>query len=394
MTDQAEQITVKAFGVGCVYFGYSEDAELPGGGDACKEHLLELLGQVENLSNIQEQGKILYDSYTTIENNDRDIIVPMLYGSCISFDIFLPFRIQENISEVCDVELLHVDLVWGYEMPLMFVSYDWPDEEGDAAPSSGIVVVRKYLEKKLTKDGIVCSCVGPSPFHADFSVVPSKIDEGIDLVNVSGSDVGYSSIELRLPPGKSFAEAIENNTVQDFFSVYYHLAQLQNQAIRKHLVIINNAKILLNQENRRIWFGRVRDYFNHPKCIDVINREIIEETLIRMEMTEKMSQAIENRYIREGSGFDKFFSEFRVIINQDAWGKFSDVAKFFEERRQKTIGNLTAIISGLMGGMLGALIGSFSTYYLTKSDNGFRAVVHPVTSVVPAKLEHGAGKSK
>jgi hypothetical protein len=384
---------MKVFGVGCVYFGYPEQNFTKREESSYMEDILSALSGVESLSNLKVEGSIVYGGYAVFEETEGSIVVPLLYGATLSFDLFLPFRIQESIHSSCDVEMIHVDIIWGYDAPILFASYEWPEEEGDASPSSAVIVIRKYLEKKLTNKEFSCGCVGPSPFHANFTVVPSKIDEGISLVDVSDSLIGYYSVELRIPPGEKFMDAISSSKIESFFSLYYYLCELRKCAIRKHAIIIEDAKTLLSQGSENPWFKRLIATFNQSKIIDRINSEIINEMLIRMEMSQQLDSGDSDNRLAVGSDFSKLFTEFKSMVSEESWGKFSEVAKFFEERRQRIIGNFAGLISGLMGGIVGALIGSLATYYLTQNSRPQPAAVEHSQATEPSPVATPTDKS-
>jgi hypothetical protein len=325
------------------------------------------LENVENVSQVTTTDDGIFPSlsHTIIKNGEDDVVVPLAHGAHVEFDIFLPFRIQESIHLKCDVETIHVDMVWEYDMPLAFVSYEWPEEEGGASPSTAVVVVRKYLEKKLEDKSFVFDCVGPSPFHANFILVETALNDGFNLKDVSVDRIGYASMEIEGPRSASVLECADSTRLTDTLSKFYQLSELRSRAIDEQISIISNSRGLLKQENPSSVWKKIERVRNRPKEIDILNQNVFEEMLIRLDMSSSLSETERYQLIGREHPLDRFFDRYREMSIEQSWGKFSDVAKFFEERHQKAVGNITAVSAGVIGGIIGSLIGSLATYILT-----------------------------
>lgn len=358
---------MKVFGIGCIYFGYLNDDV---GFDIShpKEYLEDIsnrLEKVENISNINVYGGTQFSNLAVVVERGNDTLIPLPQGWRVEFDLYLPFRVQESIYARSDVEAVHVDILFGYEMPVAICSYEWPDEEGDASPSSSVVVVRKYLQKKLSDLNFVCNCVGPSPFHANFVLRETEFEDRFGIDDVTDNRLGYASIELVAPKETDLIDAFEKTNLDSIFSVYYSLSNLRSKVLNSQTLIANSARNLLEEKEQSGKLKIFKSLKNHQVNIDVLNREIFRETLLRLDMSNALAEADHNEISGDERPLDYFFSEYRVLASQENWSKFSEVAKFFEERRQKIIGNATAIVSGIIGGLVGATIGSLATYLLT-----------------------------
>lgn len=360
--------TVKAFGIGCIYFGYKDE-----NAEEIEDRDLFLLDLKRRLEGVESVSEISFSNVTEKPYGDLvglkdslgdEVLVPIVHGGFqIAFDIFLPFRIQDAIYERCDVETFHVDMVYGYELPVTLISYDWPEEEGDAQPSSAVVIARKYLEKKLTDDKFVCAALGPSPFHANFALIEAKLDEGVRLVDNSISRAGYAAIELIAPPATPLLDAFLDAELENVFSIFYRLAYLRSQAISSHSAILDSAYGLLESGKPSNITAKIKIMWERGKTINSLNREIFTERLLRLDMARLIADNERSEIIGSGAVLDRHFDEHRSICSETSWSSFSEIAKFFEERRQKALGNFTAIIAGIVGGG----IGSVATYLLTRS---------------------------
>lgn len=364
---------MKVFSIGCIYFGYT-DATLNGSAglaDAVEvfEDIERRLGNVENVSEIIfHQGySDLSISLAVIQKNSQDIYVPIFgSGAKISFDLFLPFRIQDSIYGRCDVEHIHIDIIYGYEMPILIASYDWPDEEGDASPSQAIVVTRKYLEKKISDDSFYCHCVGPSPFHADFALITSDLTTEPTITDVSSSRLGYASLELLCPLDSDLIENIKYANLDDTFSLFYHLSDLRSRIIKTHTTVVDSARELLEGEKSGGILGNFQFFRGQARSVDAINTQLFQEMLLRLDMSNALLESDRSEITGEKSALNSYFEDYRIIASADTWSEFTDIAKFFEERRQKALGNYTSVFSGITGGVIGSIIGSLATYLLTQ----------------------------
>lgn len=357
MTEDSQSSTVKAFGIGCVYFGIDACAEYPEPSEYI-ELVRDKLSKIDNVSNIEffgfEQNK--YKSIREFQKNQKTYFVPVFHGCKFSFDIYLPFRVQEKIHERCDVELIHVDFIYGYESPLMIASYDWPSEEGDAKPSAAVVVLRKYLGNEIA-EGIICDCLGPSPFHANFLVIEDHSVEMPCALDRSSARRGFSPIELRVPSGMPLLQAIKQSDLDRQVSTFYALSELQGRMQHEHLLIAQSAQSLLNEQNQKT-LHKLKSWREKSKTVDSLNKSIFQETILRLEMNNIISSSDSSGVSGKMTPLNSYFSKFRFIANEDTWSKFSEVAKFFEERRQKVIGNAMALTAGIVGGVIGSIMTS------------------------------------
>jgi hypothetical protein len=365
---------MKVFSIGCVYFGY---ANLSLADHADSAEAVAVFRDIEKrLENVENVSEIVFDpgysdlelSLAVIPRKDKEIYVPIFgNGARISFDLFLPFRIQDSIYSRCDVEHIHIDIIYGYEMPILIASYDWPDEEGDASPSQAIVVTRKYLEKKISDDLFYCDCVGPSPFHSEFALITSDLITDPTITDVSSSRLGYASLELSSPLNGDLVNSIIAANLDDTFSLFYHLSGLRSRIIHTHTTVVDSARQLLDGAKPSSIFKRFRFFREQAKSVDAINTQLFQEMLLRLDMSNALLESDRSELTGEKSSLNVFFDEYRSIASADTWSKFTDIAKFFEERRQKALGNYTSIFAGITGGVIGSVIGSLATYLLTKT---------------------------
>jgi hypothetical protein len=359
---------VKVFGVGCIWFAPASEAEQKSGKrDEFLAQLKVTLERLENISNVSTRSLFdkPYMNHALIEKGQTKIIVPILHGCSLSFDLYLPYRVQETIQDRLPIENLKIHIHYGYEMPVVYVVYEHPESfKGLIAPSMAIVVIRKFLEQKLAGSDMLCGCVGPSPFHADFRVVPDPSVAAPELRNVTHPHRGYGEFDLVLPSDDDIHFLKTLFQYRSVFSKFYHFSNLRVRALGHQEAIMASAKNLVTSEPKDV-VERVIESYRQSKPIDSMNRHIVSERLVRMELENGIEESDREELSSPGTPLAKYFETYRGIAKRSTWSEFSDVAKFFEDRRHHVFRNMTAVMAGIIGGVVGALLGSLLTFALT-----------------------------
>lgn len=97
----------------------------------------------------------------------------------IEFELYIPKRIQEELSsfkkEEIDTEKFGIIIQDSFHGPVTFVE---PINSKDLDnPSFAVQVTREFLRREFEKyssSNMEFTCIGPSPFHAEFIVVHDK----------------------------------------------------------------------------------------------------------------------------------------------------------------------------------------------------------------------------
>jgi hypothetical protein len=358
---------MKVVGVGCVWFApalETERREIKR--DEFLKSLKVALERLENVSNVQTVSVLEkpFMNLTAVERGNDTVIVPILHGCRLSCDIYLPYRIQEKFWGKLAVERWSIIIHFAYEMPIMYVHYSQPEGNTKLDPSSVVVVTRKYLEQKLDGTDIRCGCVGPSPFHADFKVIVESDTTPSSLREAAAPSPGYGSFEIVVSTNsdQDFLKALFHH--KDVFGKFYLLSNLRSAYITHKISIASSARELVAVQPSNI-LKRMASSFRQSKPIDKMNEHLVLERLIRMDMEGALERGEQSGLIGDGTALDRYFEEYRHTSKQTNWSEFSQVAKFFEDRRHHIFRNLTAVIAGLIGGLVGAVIGSLLTYVLT-----------------------------
>jgi hypothetical protein len=100
--------------------------------------------------------------------------------------LHIPSRVQEEIKEglflETDAQDFHLTIKHEYYAPVAIITSD----AGSArlSGSSNVYLVRAFIDRMLQEtrsDGFVLDSIGPSPFHADFGIRESKLEEAVDI---------------------------------------------------------------------------------------------------------------------------------------------------------------------------------------------------------------------
>ena len=253
-----ESVPAKCIGIGCFWFaakGVEETDFEAFRHDEFLNGIKETLESVDNISSVRIVSLIASLSFPPFAeqlSDDYDLF-PIINGVEIAFDIFMPKRLQEEYSfGRSDVEAEHfqVSIKYGFEMPVAYISYNLPDGEEieDQSPSTAVVLIRKYLEKKLqdaTK--VKFQLLGPSPFHADFIAcgIQKKMEASTahsDLIeDISERMAGYRRFVVKLDTNNADVSEQFIEKYHEIFESFYYMTGYRVALLRSGISAANAA---------------------------------------------------------------------------------------------------------------------------------------------------------
>lgn len=183
----------KSFGIGCFHFGVSKNPPFNFKGQDYLTELDRVLSKISSLTNLKidtdQDFKSLELSITeSTENLESDEgYFPYSMILDIQFDLYIPYRIQAEISQSEEkylstfTENFKITITQSYHLPVAIVETIDPIKKND--PSSSVQIVREFIRRELANDKsnyIRFECLGPSPFHCDYFVEPKKPSQDYD----------------------------------------------------------------------------------------------------------------------------------------------------------------------------------------------------------------------
>lgn len=174
---------MKAFGIGCFHFGITPAMQSPFSPQDYATEIESVLKAIANISEIEVFCDDPVDSTEQSFECNGDIPdfstgkdwFPYVSLLDISFDIYLPRRVQAEILETQEEflktqsEQFRILMRNCYYSPVAFIT-PLEAQTDECNASDAVVLVRRYLEREIRKQGgkLALESTGPSPFHADF----------------------------------------------------------------------------------------------------------------------------------------------------------------------------------------------------------------------------------
>jgi hypothetical protein len=375
---------MEAVGVGCIWFALRADEEdvieplqfIPSSHVANIRRALENLDSVTNLNVAGHEDRIRF--WEDEGEKDEDGTTAVFSSLVISFDIIVPLRFQgkyttSSTGTADGIETFHVKVVHEGSMPVAYVHYtvDGSEEEvHDFSPSTAVVVVRKFLEEKLKDHPIILfQLLGPSPFHADVFIEPSKAptdDAAEDLTLVGG---GYRTFYFRsdaTTPSERIDRLVSDHHA--CIAAFYEVVSLRNHSRSLRAAVTDGALDLLKPVKGRGRWATFQHWRGYRERIDAVFEALLQEKLNRVaqdhfEATIRRDEIIDRSSLFY-SAIEKELSEKEQMPDDD----IRELLVMLEERRRGYFENASTLASGLVGGLLGAALGAFLTFGL--ADHG------------------------
>jgi hypothetical protein len=354
-------------GVGCFHFA---PATMPKGtafdlGEFAKR-LKKALESESNINNVNLTG---FAARTFRQPSDVPNIMdgpdffPHLSDVRISFDLYIPFRLQKELYDgqlKTETESFRVSINYHWRFPVALI--EPVSTKPTSSPSDCVVCTRKFLERRFGKgknSDVEFQALGPSPFHADFifdivedetaffgheiecSVVPSQGYDRI-WVEVKTSD------PLKAAKGAAFMR------FADELEFYYEVIQAQGMNL-KTWVMIERAIDKLQERASKPAMRKIASAFGMQGLID---RALFLTT-------ELERRSISVRYDARKWKAELERVESKCFLWEYINNEVEEVSKYpveqilrlisiFEERRKLALQNVAVVVSAIAGGVIGA----------------------------------------
>lgn len=369
---------IVSFGIGCFHFGIKKTLPFHFSPSEYIEELREALQSVPNVNNITIERpydvhghapQMITEEQATLDSGGD--LFPQLLSLRITFDLYIPFRLQEKLAEKPQqllgtyTERFRVLVRHGYYLPVAFIELIDPSEAGQ--PSDAVQVVREFLEQELNaapSGTIRFECLGPSPFHADCYIQAKETDgeeADWDVDCEMHPQTGYDDIFFYFNP-KTFTDVIAAKEyifgrIDDEVSLFYHIRQREAKRISDWVKLQTSLQELLDFQSRK-GLRRIlhRPFFYSSK----INESFIaiaefegEEVLASSQIPIGISAIYKGDELR---CFKTYIDAAMVDRAQYPVSQTTRLLELFENRRVKGVEFLAYLVSGISGGAVGAIL--------------------------------------
>ncbi|MEZ0159483.1 hypothetical protein [Streptomyces griseorubens] len=216
------------FGVGCMVPGV-EDAENPGDWTEKVKKAFEAVPSVQKFKAIEINDlDFCWTGNGFTESEDREIHIPE--SGIITFEVKIPARLQiVPLLGGEGAEVFRVTILFDYVHPVTYVECLDASEEVEH-PSMTLVTVREFLREELAKrdSPVGLLVLGPSPFHADFSlrVGSGPQTAGEDFTVDIEKSLGYDRITYYHESPEALWRLYR--TLREQFSYFYQFVTMRN----------------------------------------------------------------------------------------------------------------------------------------------------------------------
>ncbi|MDX6446754.1 MAG: hypothetical protein QOH71_3828 [Blastocatellia bacterium] len=357
------------FGVGCFHFWPAGKAPFIFEMERYISDLRAALESVPAISNIQ----IDFDEETPsfqIENDltelsDGEDFLPVPAFLEIRFDIYIPFRIQQVLAsdytpEDTLSESFRVNIQYAYDAPVCFVEPLNPT--GVASASDAVQVVREYLNQQINSLGkaVRFDSIGPSPFHADFSLhsrpnadyrgfqVEHDRNRGYDKIRFFFSEHEFESVD-------SAKEELFSN-LTDELGLYYQLMLSRAKGIHEWEKIENVLSKLFDAWGKRSLRQRFANVFLQGWYINKLITAIVSLEADQLFRKNSVDERYRSIYSKNEQTFIPYFIDNGIKeLSPYPTKQISDLALFLEGRRSRALELLVVLLASLTGGVAGSL---------------------------------------
>lgn len=367
-----------AFGIGCFHFGLRA---APTGQMTAKEYikiLKDSLGSIKSISSInvdyrKAHGEEIFESPgTTPDLGDGEGCYPYLDFFELSFEIYIPFRVQAEFLECpqdfldTTTERFRFKLINNYEGPVAFVECIGANRE--SSPSDAVVLLRRYLEKELEaqSSSIRLESLGPSPFQANFFLLPQPTQN-------NKRKAGQSPFQCSQQHQEGYDEVIfhydsrmittEEEAKEDLFQaidseldLFYEIRCCEVCNINGWEEIQVQLQTLLELQRDKGFWGRTKRLAKRGGLINELVCSLSEFKGQNMFRDTSLNSSHASQYRAEENFLKHYVDEALKDRQKYPTSDVADLVKFIDERHGKTWQNFFVLIAAVLGGILGSLI--------------------------------------
>lgn len=313
--------------------------------------------------------KVNKDESLELLKNGGGFPLPMFFK--LQFDISIPKHVQDEINKKFhfDIEIdkpVRVKIVETFYGPVAFVLLD-SDSIDDA--SSAVILIREYLKKHLLNKSVYLESIGPSPFHADFSLSTAEGEKQIEELDVNGFSVktlprkGYDHICFKYSSSK-FAneqEAIDEllDHISGEFSFFYLVSKFRVKKIHAWEEIDSLYNQLVETSINANWWARTKLVLSpHGKLTQQLLNKLTSFEMMAVSQAEALNESYDSEYSKGLPTYlqDVIDKEWKRRSESYPTKQISYFLEFHEKRFMQIWQTALLAISALVGALIGAVI--------------------------------------
>lgn len=365
-----------AFAFGCFHFGLRKTPPADFTVQQFLQEVEKTLKAVPNIDNVLVScDPDLYDELLSSPDKapnltDGDRPFPSLPDERISFDLLIPFGVQELLQGRYSVpmtftERFRVEIHYMYRNPVAVFILVSPESE--PMPSEAVIIIRRLLEREFQRQQesmIDFQFMGPSPLHADLYLSAKPEDHqsvpwtfGLHVEHTRSYD--QYAFFYNTDRFSSTQEALDALLIDLYeeLDVYYLATQFEREDLYawEELQMLSQALVELYQ--KRGAKGYLARAFGTSHLLDkafISLAEFEASTLLKDNM---LREDYRSTYSSDTTPYlQKFVDErieesFRYPSEQ-----ISKLLQLFETRRLNAVELRVVLVSAISGGIFGALV--------------------------------------
>lgn len=384
-----------SFGVGCWLF---EPVGVRSGNKSAEELALNpalylekvklSLTSIPSISNLKTSHSLDFEFFPYEEKEDsRDdgtswvlrssTFRPQISGGFIHFNIRIPIEVQDSISNDGPEigENFEVRMKFLKDFPVTFITCKDTQVE-ISRPSHAMMVVREFLKSELEMRHSLVNLrvLGPSPFWADFFVLPAPtssqslkaiekepIEYEIEKYRGMYSDVNCYWQSSQFPNSVEATKRVFRELTPEL-SLYYSIVSEKNLRVRRSWKISELLEQLVEYYGTDKQLMKVARFFRAGKLSRSLLLEVRLIQLLANKQKLRFSGELTELYSGEKTGTlrESLENEISGSVTGEDLGT-ENLAILFESRRATEINLLILVIASLLGGLAGALFNGLLT---------------------------------
>jgi hypothetical protein len=365
------------FGVGCFSFGIQKSPPFQLRGVEYVSQLQSALEKIPTISEINIEAESDFKAISLeVEKNipkldeDYGFFPPPSIHLEISFKLYIPARIQQQFDKAIEFasqpcEKFRVTVYSTYHFPVTFV--ELLEDTTEYEPSSGVVVVRKYLEKefeKIDSELIRFESLGPSPFHADFMLCEDSENE---RENPHGfrceidQQRGYDDVTFYYK--SKYCDTLANARdilfyeLKDELSVFYRSVHSEVMQMHAWCSLTDRIQNVLSAQKQKSMFRTSLNLVRNYREIHDIAIELCQFEANELMFLSKAGKDLKDLFTDTAIPYlEPLLRKQIESPNSYPCSQIRDVLNLLEMRRSNLTGAIIVLISAIIGGVVGSLI--------------------------------------